>query len=357
MKVSIIILNYKQKELTVNCVKSVLSQNYKDFEIILVDNASKDGSVESLRKEFGHNPKIKIIESRENTGYTGGNNLGYKYAKGKYIAVLNNDTIVDKKWLVELITALESKKNIAMATSQCLNTPSFDNLYKKIKIIQKKPLWTTTILGYPSNRKIKSKEPVSTFAVHGGSFIYKKNIVGVPFDPDYFIYAEETKLSWLTRLRGYEIVIAPKSYFFHLGNVVRKKDFKINKYFTFLGERNKIINFLTFYSIKNLIKLSPLILLGTIFINFSELRKIPYRFKSYLWILFHLGWISKKRREAQKKRRVKDDDIIKNMSCKFYDDYFFSGVAKYLFKILNFLFCIYCRIMLIKTIEYYEKNT
>src|SRR3990172_12049858 len=119
-KVSVIILSYKQKELTVNCIKSVLAQDYADIDIILVDNASQDGSVELFKKEFGKNKKIRIVESRENTGYTGGNNLGQKFAKGNYMVVLNNDAIVDRKWLSELVKAIESDDKIGAVSSHVI---------------------------------------------------------------------------------------------------------------------------------------------------------------------------------------------------------------------------------------------
>ena len=352
-KVSIIILNYKQKELTVNCVKSVLSQEYKDFEIILVDNASQDGSVELFKKEFGSNKKIKIIESKENTGYTGGNNLGYKYCRGKYVVVLNNDTIVDKKWLTELVRGLESRKNIAMATSVVLNVPSLENLSQYKKQLEERKMWTTTLLGYPAvlNRSGRFEK---TFAVHGGSFIFKREIVKKLFDPDYFIYAEETKLSWLTRLRGYDIVQARDSIFYHLTNIVKKSSGKFSKHFTFLGERNRILNYFTFYSPLNMIRIFPLLLINVIILNIFEIRKLPWRFKSYFWILFHLGFLSKKRREAQGQRKVNDKEIIKYMGGKLSGTLYKetdSKITTNAVRVVNALFKAYCFLVGLKTVK------
>ncbi len=349
MKVSIIILNYKQKELTVNCLKSVLSQDYKDFEIILVDNASQDGSVELFKKEFGPDKKIKIVESKENTGYTGGNNLGYKYANGKYVAVLNNDTIVDKKWLVELIAGLESGENVAMSTSVVINVPSLDNLSPYKKQVEQRKMWTTTLLEYPAVLD-KKERFAKTFAVHGGSFIFKRKIVKNLFDPDYFIYAEETKLSWLTRIRGFEIVQCRNSIFYHLTNVVKKSSGKINKHFTFLGERNRILNYFTFYSPQNIIRALPLLIINVIILNIFEIRKLPYRFKSYFWVLFHPGFLSKKRKEVQRQRKVKDKEIIKYMSHKLYQENE-KGVSRIILKVINAVFKGYCFLVRLKVIR------
>ncbi len=343
-KVSIIILNFKQKELTVNCVKSVLKQKHKNIEIILVDNASKDGSLELFKKTFGKNKKVKIIGSKKNTGYTGGNNLGYKYCEGDYVAILNNDTLVHNEWLTELIAGLESEKNVAMATSVVLNVPSLKDVSNYRKQFRERSMWTTTLLGYPAKLKRKNRF-MKVFSVHGGSFIFRKKVIKELFDPDYFIYAEETKLSWLTRLRGYEIVKCRDSVFYHLTNVVKKSDKKFNKHFTFLGERNRITNLLTFYSPLNIARIMPLLIINIILLNLFEIRKLPYRFKSYFWLILNPSFVTEKRKETQKQRKVKDGEITKHMSPKLAE-----GDSLTL-KIINSLFKCYCFIVRLKTNE------
>lgn len=100
--VSIIILNYNAGELLLNCVESVLKTRYNNFEVILVDNDSKDNSHRKCKEKF---EKIQLIENKENLGYCEGNNIGLRQAKGEFIAILNPDTIVDSDWLVHLIDA------------------------------------------------------------------------------------------------------------------------------------------------------------------------------------------------------------------------------------------------------------
>ncbi len=92
VELSILIVNYNTKKLLRNCLKSVF-QNVKDidFEVWVVDNASSDGGLEMLRKEF---PKVKIIANKENTGFAKANNQAIKKAEGKYIFLLNPDTII-----------------------------------------------------------------------------------------------------------------------------------------------------------------------------------------------------------------------------------------------------------------------
>jgi len=92
MDLSIIIVNYKTLELTSNCIDSILKSNTKglDYEIIVVDNASEDGSIESIQNQF---PSVKIIVNHENQGFSKANNLGMKAAVGDYVLLLNSDTI------------------------------------------------------------------------------------------------------------------------------------------------------------------------------------------------------------------------------------------------------------------------
>ena len=102
--VSIIVLNYNGKGYLKSCFSSLQLINYprSKYEVVLVDNGSKDGSVEYVQKEF---PWVRIVLLNQNFGFGGGNNKGVKFVKGEYIAFLNNDTQVTEDWLLELVQA------------------------------------------------------------------------------------------------------------------------------------------------------------------------------------------------------------------------------------------------------------
>ncbi len=351
-KVSVIILNWNQPEFTVKCIRSVLEQSYQDFEILLVDNNSDDNSVYIFKRKFGKNTKIRIIENQANLGYAGGNNTGVRTAKGKYICILNNDTEVKKNWLKELVEGLESSEKIgAVSSTGMLDKERRERLFRTTR-------FTTSLLGYPSQLPYEKKleklpRLVDNFTVRGASFIYRKDLVKLPFDSEYFIYYEDTYLGWLLRLKGYENKIAPGSVLFHKKNVVRKTKKKINRHFIFLGERNRLMNFLLFYEAKNMVRVLPLMLSGIFLSNLLELRKMSSRMSAYLWLLINLERIWKKRVLIQKEREVPDEEIIKEMSCQFYAEEKF-GRSKFLGKILrvmNSLAFIYCKMVNLKTIE------
>jgi GT2 family glycosyltransferase len=86
---------------------SVFDANYPNFEVLFVDNASTDDSVEFVKRNFGQNLRLRTIRNERNFGFAEGNNIGIRNAKGKYIALLNSDTKVDPEWLEELVEVIE----------------------------------------------------------------------------------------------------------------------------------------------------------------------------------------------------------------------------------------------------------
>ncbi len=113
--VSIIVVNYNGEGLIKDCFSGLKNQSFKDFEIIVIDNASSDGSLCEIQKyleKYSMEPLIKIISLSSNSGFTGGNIEGKKHAKGEYIALLNNDTQADEMWLEELVKAMDNDPTI-----------------------------------------------------------------------------------------------------------------------------------------------------------------------------------------------------------------------------------------------------
>ena len=102
--ISVIVNCHNGAKYLKTCIKSILNQKYKNFEIILVDNVSKDQSHKKCKEKF---PQIRLIENKENLGYCEGNNVGIRNANGEFIVILNPDTKVESNWLEELFNAYE----------------------------------------------------------------------------------------------------------------------------------------------------------------------------------------------------------------------------------------------------------
>lgn len=116
---SIIIINWNSYTETMNCIASILANRELITRIIIVDNNSSDDSLKKLKQEFIYNDLVKIIESKTNTGYCGGNNLGFQYClndNSNYLLVLNNDVIITRRTLSLLKKAFEKDEKLVMVS-------------------------------------------------------------------------------------------------------------------------------------------------------------------------------------------------------------------------------------------------
>jgi len=185
-----------------------MSQDYP-HEIIMVDNASSDQTVDYVR---AHYPSVTIVETGADFGYGKGNNIGATHTKGKYIVILNPDTIVHENWLSELIKPIRKNENI-ITTSKILmwNGKTINTCGNSIHF---SGLAFTTGLGDRSEDHLVAKK---VSAISGASFALTKeaymNMGG--FDEHFFMYHEDAELSWRAGTLGYIIQTAPQSILRH----------------------------------------------------------------------------------------------------------------------------------------------
>src|SRR5260370_4208369 len=117
LKVSVIVVNWNRRDLLRACLKSLETQTQKDFEIIVVDNGSADGSAEMLEREYS---AVRLIRNLENRGFCAANNQGIQVSKAEFIALLNNDAEADPGWLTALLGAFSGRPDCGMAASKNL---------------------------------------------------------------------------------------------------------------------------------------------------------------------------------------------------------------------------------------------
>jgi len=325
-KVSIIIVNWNGKHLLKNCLTSVFNQTYPNYEVVLVDNASTDGSVEYVKKNF---PKTKIIVNEENLGWSGGNNIGIEKTDGELIVLLNNDTIVDENWLEELVKAVTSDEKIVAAGSR---------VYGEEKIA------TLNLVGICIPTFSIPDKITPVFFPAGCSMICKRDLIDVPpFDHDYFMYNDDIYFGWYMRLKGYEIVYAPSSTLDHLESTSGKK---VRGLIPYLEDRNRLLNVLLFYESSTLLKIFPLLIVS---FAFNILSNPKDRFKIISYVMRNMGAIRKKRKRIQNGRRIRDKDIIKYMTYKL------SGKGGPFYEMVNKLVYWYCRLTKLYTYEFYDQ--
>ncbi len=251
ISLSIIIVSFNTKDITKNCLLS-LKKNFSkyplNYEIIVVDNASKDGSVEMLKKLKKNWKNLKIILSKENLGFGKGNNLGLKKAKGKYILYLNSDTIVEDLDFNDLVNLLDFRKEIGALTVRVNLLDGnidpachrgFPTLWRSFcyfagleKIFKNVPLLNRIFGGYHLCH-LNLNEVHEIESATGAFFLTRKEILDKigGFDEDYFAYGEDIEMAWQIKSLGYKIFYYPLWNIIHLKSVsgLKKKETKIRK--------------------------------------------------------------------------------------------------------------------------------
>lgn len=258
MDVSVIIINYNTLEITKDAINSILEKTKEiNYEIILVDNASVDGSVEYF--ENNYKGKILFIKNTENLGFGRANNKGIKIAKGKYVFLLNSDTLLINNAIKILYDFMEKSENIGVCGANL-----YDNLKKPIGSFAYKYPNIFSVC-YRLKRKLYKKMtrkelehnyniyPIEVAFIVGADMLIKKellNEVGT-FDEDFFMYYEEIELQYRIKKHGYLIKNVPSAKIIHLeeqsSNKLNKETFKEKKYRMMLKSKYKY-----FYKIENL---------------------------------------------------------------------------------------------------------
>jgi len=342
MKVSVVVVGYNEKKYTLDCLKGLSNQDYDNFETVVVDNGSTDGTSDAVRKNY---PDVNLVTVRDNVGASGGFNIGADNVneKSEIVVLLVNDTIVKESWLSELVRTFDDEK-VGVAVSRIFDKYGATEFYTN-------DFETMSLLGYNVSYAPKDKDAefIDIFYACGASLAYRKNLVDKPYDSDYFMYFEDTRLSWLARLKGFLVKKAKKSIVYHYGHATIKK---ISGKKSYYQERNRLVNFLTLHSKYHIIVLSPWYLLSMILHNLINLRVAHYRIIGYLWCLVHPFRIIKKRLAVQKQRKVKFKEVTKYMSCRFYEESSIkNSFLKSILQALNWCMCLWCRIFRIRTIE------
>lgn len=220
-EVSIIILNFNGRSHLELCLPSVMEIDYpKDkLEIIVVDNASEDDSIDWLRQKY---PKVRLLENLENLGFARGINSGVEIARGTYVAFLNPDMRVDKKWLSALIKTMKSKAGAVCSGSIVLNWNGNKVDYSgrpndALNLCPEMPVSAQQVL--------KSAKDCPLLFASGGAMLIDREIflrLG-GFDKDYFLYHEDVDLGWRLWIRGHKVLRSAESIVYHRGGASSKQ--------------------------------------------------------------------------------------------------------------------------------------
>jgi len=319
--VSIIIVNFNGHEVIENCLNSVLNTNSTKFEVIVVDNGSTDSSIKFLQNFADKSSvRVKLIKNPKNLGFAEGNNLGIGNSSGKYIAFLNNDTIVDPNWLQSIVTFLEKDKQTGAVQSLLLAEDGFkvDSLGGVIDIFGTAEDRVVSM----GNLRTPHSEIEEIFSACAASMVVRKSVLEEVgnFDPKFFAYYEDVDLCWRIRLRGYAIVLDLNSVVYHIRYATSKKFG--GQLFNFHLYKNQLAMLIKNYELKSLVKVMPGLLLLYTFRIINGLIKNNANLsiaalKALYWNLKEFPYLSQERRYIQTYvRRICDEQIQKMMDKK-----------------------------------------
>jgi len=238
VKIALIVLNYKQAQLTIDTIQSLLQINHKgfDFQIFLINNNPPDESLAIFEDKYGKNNKITILSSGANLGYAGGNNFGIKHAlklNFDYYLIINNDVIVDKNFLFNLYNTARLNKTPSIVGPKIYFASGYEyhkDRYKKSEI--GKVIWSAGGTMdwknvYGSNQGVDEvdrgqhdKQITNLDFITGCCFLVPKEIflsVG-PFDEKYFMYLEDVDFCQRVKKKGYQLIYEPKAFIWHVNS-------------------------------------------------------------------------------------------------------------------------------------------
>ena len=318
-KASVIIVNTNERHHLERCLPSIFAQDYPDFEVCVVDNASTDGSAEYVEQVF---PQATVIRNPQNLGYTGANNIGFKHTTGTYIAILNPDTMVDAGWMKKLVEVLECDPEAGIATPRILMLRD----PKTINTCGNEMHFTglTLCRGLGQHRDAYSVvEEVS--AVSGAAFVVRRELFAAlgGFDESLFLYMEDTDLSLRLRLAGYRCLYVPASIVYHdyaLRFGARK---------AFYQERNRYLMLLKALRWRTWLVLLPALLLAELvtwgFVFIKQPRQLGNKLRACLWIARNWSQVMESRRRTQILRQVQDRELLATCASRLAYEQFDRG--------------------------------
>jgi GT2 family glycosyltransferase len=253
-RVSILILNWNGRDHLAACLPSLLDQSFADFEILVVDNGSTDGSLPWLRHHF---PQVRVLENATNQGFAAANNQAMRATQAEFVVLLNNDTVADPRWLQTLITTAERDPRIGMVASKMLLADQPGIVDSAGIAIDRAGIAWGVDGGQPNRTSVAGISEV--FGASGGAALYRRAMldeIGL-FDERYFAYFEDVDLAWRAQWAGWRAVCAHEAIVWHHHSATGNR---IPHFKSRLLGRNKLWLIAKNYPMPHLLWYGPLIL-------------------------------------------------------------------------------------------------
>lgn len=321
-RVSIITVNFNGIRFLKGFFESVKNLDYDNIELIFVDNASIDTSVDYVRQNW---PGVKVIENKENWGFSVANNIAAEGASGEFLFFLNNDTKVHSDTVFKLVKNMSVNPGLGICGCRMMSYDGRMLFHSGIGV---------DIFGFPVACG-------KTFYAEGSALMIRKHLFKAVggFDPSYFMFHEDIDLAWRVWLSGYQVSAIPEAVVYHSvgasaggAALITEGQYKSTYFRRYFSERNNIRTLLKNYTINYLILILPVYFL----INVAEMilfllilkPKVSWCYiKAYAWNLTNLKDTLLCRRQIQSSRKKPDKEVISKM---------YKGIGKFLiFKKIN----------------------
>ena len=308
---SVIIPHLNGKHHLDDCLISLRRQTFTDFEVLLVDNGSTDGSQIYVCEHF---PEVKLIELGRNLGFTGACNAGWAAARGEFIILLNNDTAADAQWLAAIVDAFGHHPEAGIVASKMLLFDRRDHFHTAGDFYR--------LDGIPGNRGIWQRDVGQydqeeyVFGACGGAAAYRRKLLNqIGFlDDDFFFSCEDVDIAWRAQLAGWRVLYVPAAVVYHKlkatgGNVT--SSYYDGRNFLYLIWKNYPTSLLRRYwqpILRAQLKISGAAL--------GAWRGAASRARLRGQLAGLLGWFKMwpKRRRIQANRRIDDDSLTARLS-------------------------------------------
>jgi len=236
-QISVVVLNWNGADCIEACLQSLEAQTYRDFEVIVVDNASTDGSRERLHAAWAERVRLLLLDV--NTGYCGGNNRGIAEARGALIVLLNNDTVAHPGWLAALAAAAERHPNAGMFASRIYSSEQ-RNRFDSVGLLVY-PDGVCRSRGWLEVDTGQYDQEEEVLGPNGAAAAYRRSMLvdAGPFDEAYFAYLEDLDLAMRGWIMGYHCIYVPDAIVYHLKSNSSGHHSKLKAYYV---ERNRLWN-------------------------------------------------------------------------------------------------------------------
>jgi GT2 family glycosyltransferase len=310
--VSIVIVSYNSKKDLFRCLKAIQSQSYSPIEVIVVDNASSDESAEFVERNY---PTVKLIRNIENSGYAGGNNLGFAVAQGDYIFMLNPDTEMDTLCVERLANTLMRNEKIGICGAKLLLLSHPDTLQHAGGRYHVLGISVDRGMLERDNGQYDLQEEV-TF-VCGAALMFKKKLlleIG-EFDKSFFMYHEEVDFCIRALLHNYSVVYVPTAIVYHKSAFFAEiSNEKSNPIVVFHKHKNTYIILLKNFPFSTIIQWYPVsifykVFWVTKFLTRRDSKSAIATIKSIWWVFPNLGNILQKRLLVCQYKRQMDQEL------------------------------------------------